>query len=206
MTGAGESRQADREIPGPRTATGMPSRVGRWGPFAGLASLVVLADQLSKAWVDVSFGLVSGPQGGEAPVAPTPVLGDVVRIAKVYNDGGIFGLLGESALLLGLASMVVIAGIVWYQARHGASRGPILTLALGLLLGGAVGNLIDRLRFGYVIDWVDAGVGSLRWYTFNVADSAISVSLVLLLALGLLADRTRSGQDVAHRKSHVGGS
>lgn len=206
MTGAGESRQADRAMPGPATTADARPRSGRWGLFAGLASLVVLSDQLSKVWVDASFGLVSGPQGGEAPVAPTPVLGDVVRIAKVYNDGGIFGLLGESALLLGLASMVVIAGIVWYQARHGASRGPVLTLALGLLLGGAVGNLIDRLRFGYVIDWVDAGMGSLRWYTFNVADSAISVSLVLLLVLGLLGDRSRSAQDAAHRRSPVGGS
>ena len=50
-----------------------------------------------------------------------------------------------------------------------------------MLLGGAIGNLIDRLRFGHVVDWVDMGLGDLRWYTFNVADAAISVAIVLLL-------------------------
>jgi len=66
-------------------------------------------------------------------------------------------------------------------------------LTLGLLLGGAVGNLIDRVVRGYVIDFVDMGIGTLRFYTFNVADSAISVAIALLLALSLLGDRIPGG-------------
>ncbi len=158
----------------------------RWLLFGAAAGTVVVADQLSKAWVDAEFEL--GPAA-----APTPVLGDLVRIAKGYNDGGIFGLFGNSAMVLGLASLAVIALIVVYQFRQGTTSGPLLSLTLGLLLGGAVGNLIDRLMHGHVIDFVDMGIGTLRFYTFNVADSAISMAIVLLLALSLFGDRIPGG-------------
>jgi len=150
-----------------------------------IAAVVIVADQLSKLWVDANFAVAStrpAPGGPE----PTPVVGEFVRIAKTYNTGGIFGLLGDSAPVLALASTVVIALIVVYQAREGI-RGPWpLTVALGLLLGGAVGNFIDRVRKGAVIDFVDMGIGDLRWYTFNVADAAISISLLLFVLLAVL--------------------
>lgn len=162
---------------------------GRWVGFFAIAAVVAIADQLSKAWVAANFSPASSSGDPDAPGGPTRVLGDWVRIAVSHNDGGIFGLLGSSALVLGLASLVVIVAIVVYQARAGVLGHPLLTVALGLLLGGAVGNLIDRLRLGYVIDWVDMGLGSTRWYTFNVADASISTAIVLLLALGLFGDR-----------------
>jgi signal peptidase II len=68
-----------------------------------------------------------------------------------------------------------------------------LSVALGLLLGGALGNMADRFRIGYVVDFVDVGIGGLRFYTFNVADSAISLSILLLLVSAFVADRPRSG-------------
>jgi signal peptidase II len=77
----------------------------------------------------------------------------------------------------------VIGLLVWYQSKVGASA--LLSFALGLLLGGAVGNLADRVRLGYVVDFVDAGLGSLRFYTFNVADAAISTALLLLILAAL---------------------
>ena len=70
-----------------------------------------------------------------------------------------------------------------YHARSTAS--PYLSIALGLLLGGAIGNMIDRLRLGYVVDFVDVGIGTTRFYTFNVADSAISVAILLLFIAAL---------------------
>jgi signal peptidase II len=100
----------------------------------------------------------------------------------------VFGLFGDSAAVLGVASIGVIGIILWVEATSGV-RSPLLTVALGLLIGGAVGNLVDRLRFGHVIDWVDTGVGSLRFYTFNVADSAISIAVALLLTMSLLGPR-----------------
>ncbi|MBA3851052.1 MAG: signal peptidase II [Chloroflexi bacterium] len=158
----------------------------RWVLFGVVATTVVITDQLSKRWVDAEYALTPA-------TAPTPVLGDLVRIAKGYNDGGIFGLFGDSAALLGLASLAVITLIFVYQVRQGASSGPLLSLALGLLMGGAVGNLIDRIVHGHVIDFVDMGFGTLRWYTFNVADAAISVAIVLLVALSVLGDRLPGG-------------
>jgi len=72
----------------------------------------------------------------------------------------------------------------------------VLTVALGLLLGGALGNFIDRIRYQHVIDFVDMGIGSWRWYTFNVADSAISIALLLLILMSLFGER------LARRLSH----
>lgn len=153
----------------------MSETTGRaaWPLFGGLAAMIVAADQLTKAWL---IGFL-------APGASVAVVDDWVRLVFSQNRGGLFGLLQGQVLVFAALSLVVIALIVGYHARAG--RDPWLSLALGLLLGGAIGNLIDRLRFGYVVDFVDAGVGDLRWYTFNVADAAISTSLVLLFALAL---------------------
>jgi signal peptidase II len=172
-------------------STGQVAAGRSWRPwivFGLIGAAVVVADQLTKAWVEAGFALAAPSAPAGAPNAPTPVIGDIVRIARSWNDGGIFGLFGSSAPILGLASIVVIAIIVWVEATSGV-RSPLLTVALGLLVGGAIGNLIDRLRFGHVVDWVDTGIGSLRFYTFNVADAAISVAVALLIAMSLLGPR-----------------
>lgn len=161
----------------------------RWALFLGLATGIVLLDQLSKTWVDASFGLASRSVPSGEPGGPTAVIGELVRIAKTYNDGAIFGLFEAAAPVLGIASILVVGGILWYEWRHGWDLGPVVNGGLALLLGGAVGNLIDRMRFGHVIDFVDSGIGTTRWYAFNVADAAVSVGIVLLVAGALLGDR-----------------
>jgi signal peptidase II len=164
-----------------------PESRSRWITFIGLALAVIVIDQLTKLWVDSSFQLAAThPVPGTE--APTPLIGEFVRIAKSYNAGGIFGLFGNSALVLAVASLVVIGLIVLYEAREG-TRSWWLTIALALLLGGAVGNFIDRIRIGWVIDFVDMGIGDARFYTFNVADSAISIALLLLIVLAVFRDR-----------------
>jgi signal peptidase II len=160
----------------------------RWGTFFGLAGVVVAIDQVTKQYVDANFPVAS-VHSLPGLAEPTPIIDGFIRIAKTYNTGGIFGLFGNSAVLLALASTFVIALIVVYQWREGV-RGPWpLTVALGLLLGGALGNFVDRIRLQAVIDFVDMGLGDWRWYTFNVADAAISIALVLLIALSVLGDR-----------------
>ena len=151
------------------SATVRPS----WAVFLGLAALIVGLDQLTKAWL-TSF---------LAPGQSVAVVGDLIRLVHSQNNGGLFGLFHGQAIVFGLVSIVVIGVIVLYHWKAGGGR--YLSIPLGLLLGGAVGNLIDRLRLGYVVDFVDAGVGDVRWYTFNVADAAISFSLLLLLAASI---------------------
>jgi signal peptidase II len=144
-----------------------------WPTFIGLAALVLALDQVTKAWL-TSF---------LAPGQSVAVVDDLIRLVHGQNAGGLFGLLQGQALPFALVSLVVVALIVAYHARSG--HNPYLSITLGLLLGGALGNLLDRVRLGYVVDFVDAGIGSVRWYTFNVADAAISIAIVLLLAASL---------------------
>jgi signal peptidase II len=144
-----------------------------WPLFLGLAATVVVLDQLTKAWLTSSL----------APGQSVSIVGDYVRLVHGQNNGALFGLFRESALLFGIVSLGVIALIVGYHARSG--RSAYLSITLGLLLGGAIGNLIDRFRLGYVVDFVDLGIGRFRWYTFNVADAAISLALVLLVLLAI---------------------
>ena len=167
-----------------RIGAGTAASPGRWALFAGLAIAVVITDQLAKAWN------VSSYRVGE----PTEIVGDWVRIWLSHNTGALFGMFRDQALLFAAFSLLVIGIILWYQAKAGGSL--VVTLALGLLLGGALGNLADRLRFGYVVDFVDLGIGSWRFYTFNVADSAITGAVLLLLLLAIapgLAGLSRDG-------------
>lgn len=173
--------------------------MSRWLLFAAVAIVIVIADQLAKLFIDANFAQAPvQPVPGYA--APTPILGDFVRIAKAYNTGGIFGLFGNTAPILALSSTFVIGLIVIYQWREGTRSAWPLSLALGLLLGGAIGNFLDRVRLGAVIDFVDMGIGGWRWYTFNVADAAISTALLLFVLIGLFGERiaTRLQDRPAH--------
>jgi signal peptidase II len=153
---------------GPAADTKARPSPRRWPLFLTLAAAVVVADQAAKALVTSSL----------APGESVDVVGDTVRVVFGQNSGALFGLFKDNALMFGLVSIVVIGLIVTYHARAAGTL--YLTVTLGLLLGGAIGNMIDRLRLGYVVDFVDVGLGGLRFYTFNVADSAISLSILLL--------------------------
>ena len=172
---------------GPGVATGSDivptsaSTRAHWLVFFGIAGTVVILDQLTKSW------LVANVSPGEV----VSVVGDWVRLVFSQNSGALFGLFRDNAVLFGLVSLGVIGLIVAYHGRSGRSL--YLSIALGLLLGGAVGNLIDRLRLGYVVDFIDIGIGDWRFYTFNLADSAITCSILLLIAAAFFPVLTRIG-------------
>lgn len=144
-----------------------------WPLFLGLALVVVVVDQATKALVTAAL----------RPGESRPILDDLVRIVFSQNSGALFGLFKDNALVFGIVSLAVIGLIVAYHGRTAGST--YMTVTLGLLLGGAVGNMLDRLRLGYVVDFVDGGFGTFRWYTFNVADAAISVAILLLFLAAL---------------------
>ncbi len=166
---------------GPAAWRGPSTR--RWLLFAVLAAGVVAADQLTKSWIVATLDI------GER----FDVLGEYLRIVHWRNSGALFGLLPDTAGVFAVVSLAVVGLIVWYHAKAG--RGIVLTLALGLLLGGAIGNLIDRVRYGSVVDFVDAGIGATRFYTFNVADAAISTAIVALIAMALVPRLGELGAD-----------
>jgi signal peptidase II len=119
--------------------------------------------------------------------APIGIAGDVIRLVHVKNYGSAFGLVQGGRfffIAFSILSILLIAAL----ARLPRYRTPAYGLSLGLILGGATGNLLDRVFFGAVTDFIDVGIGLRRWPTFNVADIGVSVG-VFLLAILLLRER-----------------
>ena len=144
------------------------ARGHRWVVPSAVGCAIVLADQITKALVVRAWGPSRADHRWN-------LLDPLVAIQYVENTGGAFGTLrGQGAVLSGLALLVIGALVLYYRALRAPALG--VTISLGLLLGGAVGNLIDRARWGYVVDFVAIGV----WPKFNVADSAISIGVILL--------------------------
>jgi signal peptidase II len=112
---------------------------------------------------------------------PHQLVGSFLQIIRGENRGGLFGAVQGSAPLLALLSIGVIVALVVYHERERLQQVTPLTVGVGLLIGGAIGNLIDRLAFGYVLDFIDIGVGTLRFWTFNIADAGISLGILILL-------------------------
>lgn len=143
-----------------------------------IAAAVLVGDQLSKRYVATHF------LPGESRI----VIPHVLYLTYVQNYHGAFGLFGPHPLLLTAAAAIVLIGFYLWYRKEGAT--PLINVAFALIFGGAVGNIIDRVRFGYVHDFFD-----LRfWPVFNIADSAISVGVILLLAQMLVHDRRRATQ------------
>jgi signal peptidase II len=145
----------------------------RIGLVALVAVVVFVLDRITKIFVETSL----------APGASIDVLGPWVRISHVTNTGAAFGLLPERTTLLSILSVVAVGAIVFYY-RGLAGRSRLIAATLGMQLGGAFGNLVDRIGQGYVVDFVDVGVpGGPRFWSFNVADSSIVVGIIAVTVL-----------------------
>jgi signal peptidase II len=142
----------------------------RYG-FWAVAALVVGLDQWTKSLVLTHVALNSQPQ---------PLIPGFLYLTHVHNTGVAFGQFSNGGIMLVLAAAVAAVAIVSYRARLIREQGPLhplLWVGLALPLGGAIGNMIDRVRLGQVVDFLD-----LRWWpVFNVADSGITVGAVLLM-------------------------
>jgi signal peptidase II len=149
---------------------------------AAVAVIVFVADRLTKAWVTENIPVNTA----------RPVIGDYVRIVHAQNTGAAFGLLPERTTLLSVLSVVAVLAIVYYYRRI-ASNSALVSATLGMQLGGAFGNLLDRVTQGYVVDFVDVGVGDIRFWAFNVADSSIVVG-ILLVMVALWYEERRTDQ------------
>lgn len=137
-----------------------------------ISLLVIFFDQLVKARVVAVMD----------PGQSSPVLKNIFYLTLVHNPGAAFGIFPNATLFfvaISIASVMIIGYKVWRSANKSNSQrlAPVLRLAFALILGGALGNLIDRLRFGFVVDFLDFRI----WPVFNIADSAITIGTVVLI-------------------------
>ncbi len=149
-----------------------PAPVGRTlrpVTFYLVVVMVFFADQISKAWIQRSLALEDSRQ----------VIGNAFTLTLTHNTGGAWGILPHDNRVFGLFAAVAVVALViaYHRMRH---VDLLVGAAFALSLGGALGNLLDRVRYGYVVDFLDARI--IHWPVFNIADSAISAGIVLLLA------------------------
>jgi signal peptidase II len=157
----------------------------------GLAALVIIIDQLTKLWIITNFALHEQQN----------VIPGLFDLVYVTNTGAAFGFLAGSKsglrqlFFVGVATVALV--IIVYAYGHLKKQGKIFVYSLGLIAGGAIGNLIDRVRFGSVVDFLDFYLGSHHWPAFNAADSAITVGVGLFMLgtlLQHLEERKRLGK------------
>jgi signal peptidase II len=159
--------------------------------FWPVIGVVLVADYLTKQLAVESLV----PQR-----LPHNVFGETVRLTLVYNPGAAFGLhLGPYSRWIFMALTVAALAILWRLYQSTRAGDAARTLALGLVCGGAIGNLVDRVRSPLgVVDFIDVGIGDMRWPTFNVADMAVSVGAFLLAWVLWGEDRETAA---AHRRT-----
>lgn len=168
-----------------------PARAGSWnagkaGLFLGILAGVLVVDMGTKLLVQNTFHLYE----------QVDIIGDYVRFTYIHNPGAAFGIhLGDYSrpifLILSLVALVALGGMYWFTAATDRVR----LAAIALICGGALGNLLDRVRSASgVVDFVDVGIGDLRWPIFNVADIAVTTGAVIL-ALSLWREEKRVDRD-----------
>jgi signal peptidase II len=131
----------------------------------------VIADQLTKAWIWSNLGPVEGTS--------VPVLGEWLRLTFVKNTGVAFGMFRDFPYFFTITSILISIGAIYFYRYHLPNHQPVVQLCMGMILGGAIGNIIDRIRLGFVIDFIH-----VTWFPgiFNIADSGISVGVTVLAA------------------------
>jgi len=152
-----------------------------------IAAVVVVVDQLSKAWV-----LRTWPQPYSGAIAIIP---GWLEFTYIQNTGVAFGLFQGVPQLFTFTSLLIVAGAIWFYLRNAPHGDRWLGVCLGLIVGGALGNVIDRVRLGFVVDFIKTFDG--RFAVFNLADACISVGVVAMALLLMLADRAQREADEA---------
>ena len=144
----------------------------------GIIVAIIALDQWSKWAIKTSFNLYQSE----------PVIQDLLHFTYVTNDGMAFGLSfpGGKHILLVMTILLTgfIIGFLWKE-REGH---PLVKYGLALILSGAIGNLIDRLLYGKVVDFLDLMIGDFHWYIFNVADSSVTIGMVLFIVHSIIFD------------------
>lgn len=159
-------------------------RLWFWLRWLMLSAVVIVLDALTKSWASAKLALYT----------PTELV-SWLNLHLAHNRGAAFSFLHgadgwQRWFLAGVAAVISVILLVWLWQTPRESRRQ--ALALSLVLGGAIGNLIDRVRLGYVVDFIDVHYQGWHWPAFNIADSAITVGIILLLIDGIWPSQRRA--------------
>ncbi len=143
-----------------------------------IIGLTVIIDQISKIIIKESMYL------GQS----VKVVGNFLRLTYVENPGIAFGIRVSNPVIFTILSLLASIGIVFYIFYH-RNGDNILKYSLSIILGGALGNLVDRLFFNKVVDFIDVGIGNVRWPVFNVADSAVVIGMFILFYAMIILEK-----------------
>ena len=154
-------------------------------PIYGLIVVIVALDQWSKWAIKTSFNLYQSK----------PVIQDLLHFTYVTNDGMAFGLSfpGGKHVLLIMTILLTgfIIGFLWKE-KEGH---PLIKYGLALILSGAIGNLIDRLLYGKVVDFLDLMIGNFHWYIFNIADSSVTIGMILFIIHSIYIEQKKTNDE-----------
>ena len=152
----------------------------KWLILGSAVCLTILADQLSKNWVIANLEL-------HRSVQPIPLLAPFFQLTRSTNTGAAFGILPMAGSAFLLLALVIVAAMLWHF-RTTAAHARFIPLATGIVIGGALGNVIDRLQYGYVIDFIHYQIPNLISNVSNLADHAIVLGVLGLIAESLWRD------------------
>lgn len=167
----------------------------RWGRLIGMVVLVLLVDQLSKRLVVTSMVL------GES-ITPVPALSDVFRITYSYNTGSAFGFMPQAGDVFLVLALLIVAGLFWYYPRI-PNHAPVTQIAIGMICGGALGNALDRLEYGHVVDFIHYRIPDLISNISNLADHAIVLGVILIFIDSFRLERLEKRQAEANAQEAV---
>lgn len=151
---------------------------------------VTLADQITKVWA-VNF---------LTPKGSVEIIGQFIKLTLVYNEGGALGTNFGPSIYYLITSILILALLIYYIIVHRAQK--LVVYPLSFVAGGALGNIIDRIFLGKVVDWIDMDFVNVdlfgytldRWWTFNIADAAISCSIVFIIVTMFLSKFSKHGK------------
>ncbi|MGE9293086.1 MAG: signal peptidase II [Puniceicoccales bacterium] len=165
-----------------------PTRLHPYRLLLTIALVVLILDQLTKLliveWLPVGTYFV----GSVLP--PVEVIPGFFYLVHITNKGAAWGMMEGYTVILGVLGIIALYAIFHYRAVLGLKR-PLMQIAFGLLVGGIIGNMIDRFAYGHVVDFIDLHFGSYRYPSFNIADCGITVGVVLYILATLLDGRSQ---------------
>ena len=158
--------------------------------MVAVGCLLIVADQLAKLWITQYF-----TSGGRLDTS-IPIVGNILEVIYVQNRGVAFSLLdGQESLYVFIA--IAVGAVVWLYWRTRNSGSLLLKVTFGLIIGGAIGNLLDRFRLGYVVDFIHFQIPSIgfSFAVFNLADSGITIGVAMLIGLLLFSSMPATEAD-----------